>query len=92
MKDSVTEIEDSAFLGCTSLYSLKLPQYVTNIHDNAFKHCTRLSSLTYSGKTNPTCSDNAFLECRVLTVTEVPDDYQGNSFCGIQVHRYSDTD
>jgi len=92
MTDSLTEIGDSAFYSCTSLASLRLPQFISVIRDNAFKHCTKLSSLNISGKTNPTCASTAFSECKLLTVAEVPDDYQGSAFCGVTVHRYSDSD
>ena len=41
--DSVTEIENSAFCGCTGLTSLTIPDSVTKIGKAAFDDCPNLS-------------------------------------------------
>ena len=43
--DSVTEIEDYAFEGCTGLTSIDIPDSVTEICSKAFKGCTGLTSM-----------------------------------------------
>ena len=42
----ITSIADSAFLNCTSLTSLTIPDSVTRIGDSAFEDCTSLTSIT----------------------------------------------
>ena len=44
--NSVTEIGNSAFEGCSSLTSIEIPNSVTNIGYQAFYHCTSLTSVT----------------------------------------------
>ena len=44
--DSVTEIGESAFEGCTSLASVIIPDSVTKIGYSAFRDCTSLKSVT----------------------------------------------
>ena len=43
--DGVTEIGDSAFLGCSSLTSVTIPDSVTHIGENAFSRCTALKTV-----------------------------------------------
>ena len=44
--NSVTNIGDYAFYGCTSLASITIPESVTNIGDCAFYGCSSLTSIT----------------------------------------------
>ena len=43
---SVTSIGDRAFLGCTRLTSITLPEGITSIGDGAFSGCDSLTSIT----------------------------------------------
>ena len=43
--DSVTEIDDDAFRGCTSLHEIVIPNSVTKIGDDAFMDCTSLEEI-----------------------------------------------
>ena len=44
--DSVTNIADNAFFGCTELTEITIPDNVTSIADNAFSGCTGISSVS----------------------------------------------
>jgi hypothetical protein len=48
--DGVTNIEDSAFYGCTRLESIIIPDSITGIGDGAFEGCISLESVTFEGK------------------------------------------
>ena len=46
--ESVKDIHDFTFQGCSSIKSLQLTQNITNIEKNAFKNCTNLSTVTFA--------------------------------------------
>ena len=50
ISDSVTSIENYAFLGCSSLTSITIPDSVTSIGWFAFCDCGSLTSVYYKGK------------------------------------------
>ncbi|MDE5623602.1 MAG: leucine-rich repeat protein [Alistipes sp.] len=63
--DSVTEIVDYAFNGCSSLTSVTIPDGVTTIGSRAFQNCSSLASITIpDGVTS--IEDFAFDGCRSL--------------------------
>ncbi len=47
---SVTMIGEYAFLGCTGLTSITIPESVTEIGDDAFYNCTALTTLNYNAE------------------------------------------
>lgn len=49
--DSVTQIGNEAFSGCTSLASITIPDSVTEIGNGAFSGCESLKKLTIFGCT-----------------------------------------
>jgi parallel beta-helix repeat protein len=64
--DSVTNIDGSAFSGCTGLTSLTIGNNVTEIGYGAFSGCTGLTSLTIPDSVT-SIDDNAFSGCTGLT-------------------------
>lgn len=64
--DSVTSINNSAFLSCDSLTSVTIPDSVTSIGRNAFRSCTSLTSINIPDGV-ASIGDNAFSSCIGLT-------------------------
>ena len=63
---SVTSIGDSAFVGCTGLTSIDIPDGVKSIGFAAFRECTGLTSVTI-GNGVESIGEYAFLNCTGLT-------------------------
>jgi hypothetical protein len=64
--DSVAEIGDYAFSGCTGLNSVSIPDSVVKIGDSAFSDCTGLNSITIPDSVTEIGKD-AFEKCSELT-------------------------
>jgi formylglycine-generating enzyme required for sulfatase activity len=64
--NSVANIADSAFFGCTRLTGVTIPDSVTNIQGEAFFHCTGLTNVA-TGKGVTSIGDAAFQYCTNLT-------------------------
>ncbi len=69
--DSVTNIKNGAFNGCTSLETITIPDSVTEIGAWAFSGCKNLSSVTLS-KGVVDLQLKAFSECTKLTSIIIP--------------------
>ncbi len=68
---SITSIGRNAFLGCTDLTSVNLPNTITSIGDNAFDYCIGLSSINLS-ESITTIGENAFWGCINLIKISLP--------------------
>jgi hypothetical protein len=64
--DSVTNIGDGAFEGCTGLTSITIPDSFTSICQWAFGNCTSLTSVTIPNSVT-SIDDRAFYGCARLT-------------------------
>ena len=67
----VTSIGDSAFMDCSGLTSVTIPDSVTSIGDNAFDYCFGLTSVTVPDSVI-SIGDRAFFYCSGLTSVTIP--------------------
>ena len=80
----VTSIGEDAFLDCTGLSSISIPNSVTIIGGSAFGSCTGLTSVTM-GNGVTQIGHTAFAECTSLTSISIPDSVTfigSNAFLG----------
>ncbi|MCR5137090.1 MAG: leucine-rich repeat protein [Oscillospiraceae bacterium] len=70
--ESVTNIGESAFSGCSGLTSITLPESVTSIGTSAFSGCTGLTSITIPESVT-SIGMNAFSGCTGLTSITLPE-------------------
>ena len=68
---SVTSIGSCAFLGCSGLTSITIPNSVTSIGEGAFYDCSGLTSVTI-GNSVTSIGDDAFSWCPNLMNIELP--------------------
>ena len=68
----VTGIQMQAFIKCTSLKSVSMPESMTWIGDSAFAGCTGLKQVEFSPNLT-TIGPNSFYSCNGLTSVVVPD-------------------
>ena len=81
--NSVTRINDGAFLGCTNLVSITIPNSVTGIRSETFRGCTSLASITIPDSVT-SIGEGAFSGCTNLTSVTIP-----NSVTGISYNAFS---
>ncbi len=79
---SVTSIGEYAFVYCTSLTSITIPNSVTSIGNNAFYHCYSLASITIPNSVT-SIGVAAFCNCSSLTSITI-----GNSVTSIGDHAF----
>ena len=80
---AVTTISNYAFIGCSSLSSVTIPESVTSIGDNAFAKCDGLTAITIHNSVT-TIGKSAFIDCTRLASVTIPKSvtYIGESaFC-----------
>ena len=70
MPDTITEIGETAFFGCKSLKSIKLPSKIKIINDSTFGLCNSLSSVTM-GDYIEKIDTSAFYNCKKLKTVKM---------------------
>ena len=68
----VTSIGDKAFMSCTNLTAVNIPNSVTSIGNCAFRGCSGLTSITVSDSVT-SMGEQAFAYCSGLTSVTIPD-------------------
>lgn len=71
ISDSVTSINNFAFLGCSNLKSITIPNSVTSIGSGAFAYCSSLTSISIPDSVT-SIGGGAFRECFSLTNITIP--------------------
>lgn len=82
--DKVKSIVDSAFADCASLKNVTVLGNLDHVGNGAFSNCIELDNFDYKGITAPRydTGTNVFYNCPNLEKVNVPDNYEGNDFCG----------
>lgn len=70
--EALTEIGSSAFIGCTALKEVEIPECVTDIAESAFSGCTALTDVVINGQLI-NISKNMFDGCENLKNVTLPD-------------------
>ena len=85
--DTVTEIKNYVFYGCTSLTNVTIPNSVESIGEEAFAGCDSLTSVTIPNSVE-SIGDYAFLNCGSLTSVTIPNSVES---IGDYAFRYCDS-
>lgn len=72
VSDKVRKVEYRAFMDCTGITSVTLPDSITSIGNMAFHNCSELTSISF-GKNLRHIGAAAFIDCRGLTEVTLPD-------------------
>ena len=70
-KYSVTSIGELAFIYCSGLTSIAIPNSITSIGESAFEGCSGLTSVTIPNSVT-SIGDDAFYYCRALQSIIIP--------------------
>lgn len=73
LPDTVEEIDDFAFAGCTELKTIVIPASVTRIGKYAFYGCASLESVIFAGTKLEIIDNFAFDDCVVLSEISLPE-------------------
>lgn len=70
--ENITEIEESAFYGCSNLVSINLPESIEQIGNYAFSGCSSLTSVRLPHSLSR-IADHLFQRCASLKTITIPD-------------------
>lgn len=83
LEDDVITIGDMAFLGCSNLISITIPNSVTTIGQSAFAECSSLTSVTIPN-TVTSIGNNAFRSCTSLNSITIPNSVTSIGSCAFE--------
>jgi len=87
--ESVKTIDIRAFAGCDRLTTVSIPGKIEKINKQAFAGCSQLSNVDFHGNSDPSgCSGDSFRSSPNAKAS-VPEDYSGDTFCGIVVAQHT---
>lgn len=87
MQDKVELIDYYAFSNCYNLKTVVLSKNLQTINNNSFAFCYNLTIVNYTGTKNFSSSVDAFYNCTELKSINVMEDFEYDSFCGIDVSK-----
>jgi hypothetical protein len=67
-KSSLTTIQSGAFIACTQITQINIPDSVTMIDDGAFSSCTRMTQINIP-KSVTSIGQNIFVDCKNIIIT-----------------------
>lgn len=77
-QSSITEISSTAFINCTSLSEVVLPDTIVSIGDKAFANCTSLSNINIQECSSmETIGETTFFNCASLKSLTLPSSVSG---------------
>jgi len=85
--DQAITIDDKAFMNCTGLKSITIPNSVTKIGDSAFEGCTGLKDVVI-GKWIKIIGTDAFKDCSGLKKCAMPNTTSSNLFSRVTCVKY----
>lgn len=71
----VTDIDQNAFIGCTSLKLISFPSTLSTISNYAFSGCTSIENLDFSSTNLLTCGSAVFQGCKALKQIKFPNQF-----------------
>ena len=93
LNNSLNELPNEIFMGCTSLATISLPSSLTRIGYRAFKNCSSLNSIDLDTVIHPQylarIEGEAFMNCTSLDISSVPESV---TYIGTYVFRNTNID
>ena len=77
--NGISIIEEMAFVGCSAIKSVEIPNSIMEIRDGAFSGCTSLEKITIEASTPPTIGNGVFNntnQCPIYVPEESVADYK----------------
>ena len=87
--ERVTTLGNYLFNGLIDATTVTLPASIETISPTAFNNCVSIKTILFDGLKEPKSCANAFSMTK-NAIVNVPEDYEGESFCGLPIERRTD--